>query len=152
MKDQTCVICVTLLLLASAVQAHRVELDYSETGWRLTHNKNANWDNDKLFLPTAPLLQLPVDCAINRPDQRILRSGPARFGMRLEGEELLARVYQSRRMSLRAAIGDVDCGKEKIVLSPFDIRGALEDLDDTTKVAREILCNYLRLAFRHSNE
>jgi hypothetical protein len=110
-----------------------------------------NWLGGQFFVKRHPLLEgLPVDCAMNWPYQRIVRNGPTRFGMRLEGEELVAGAYQSWPMSLGTAVGVINCGKGKIVLSSLDICGALDDPDSTAEVARKMLCNYVRFASNHA--
>lgn len=118
-----------------------------------TFNIGMNWLGGQFFVKKHPLVDgLPADCAMNWPYQRIVRNGPTRLGMRLEGEELVAGAYQSWPMSLGTAIGVVNCGKGRIVLSSLDICGALEDPDPTAEVARKLLCNYIRFSSKQADK
>jgi beta-galactosidase len=112
-----------------------------------------NWLGGQFFVKRHPLLVgLPVDCAMNWPYQRVVRVGATRAGMRLEGEELVAGVYQSWPMSLGTAIGVIPCGKGRVVVSTLDICGALDDSDSTAEVARKMLCNYIRFSSAMGDE
>jgi beta-galactosidase len=112
-----------------------------------------DWLGGQFFARKHPLLDgLPVDCAMNWPYQRIVRRGVTRFGMRLEGEELVAGAYESWPMSLGTAIGIINCGKGKVIVSSLDICGALDDSHGTADVARKMLCNYIRFASQQTSQ
>jgi beta-galactosidase len=118
-----------------------------------TFTVGTDWLGGQFFARKHPLLEgLPVDCAMNWPYQRVVRRGATRFGMRLEGEELVAGAYQSWPMALGTAIGLINCGKGRIILSSLDICGALEDSDSAAEVARKMLCNYIRFASQHGEK
>jgi len=112
-----------------------------------------DWLGGQFFARKHPLLDgLPVDCAMNWSYQRVVRRGVTRLGMRLEGEELVAGAYESWPMSLGTAIGVINCGKGKVIVSSLDICGALDDTDSTAEVARKMLCNYIRFASQQTSQ
>src|SRR5262249_22994237 len=60
-------ICVAAVVLAgfpmspATAQESRVEMDLSGPGWQLWVDKEAQWENDQLFLPPVDIRKLPVN-------------------------------------------------------------------------------------------
>lgn len=52
---------VVMFCLCSLVRAERVTLDLSGPGWFLWLDQKAAWESDRLYFPTPPLKQLPVN-------------------------------------------------------------------------------------------
>lgn len=105
-----------------------------------------DWIGGQYFVRDHPLFRdLPVNVALDWPYQRVVQIGP-RTGLQLEGEELVAGCYNSWPLHLGTAVGVVDCGTGRVVLSTLDIASNLAADDGPTAVARKLLCNYIRFA------
>lgn len=87
---------------------------------------------------------LPVNQGMGRPYQQLVKWDRNLHALRLEGEELVAGAINTIEPPA-TAVCVVKLGKGKIILSTFDIPGALAAAESakTTHVARKLLCNYI---------
>ncbi len=103
-----------------------------------------NWLGGQYFAIDHPLFKdLPANVALNWPYQTVIDNRRTRYGLRLEGEQLVAGCWQSSPMNLGAAVGVIPSGKGKIVVSTLDICSHLNDPSGPADVARKLLCNYI---------
>ncbi len=107
------------------------------------------WLGGDHFVRDHPLFKdLPVNGAMDWPYQAVVRNGNDRYGLLLEGEELVAGAYHSYPMQLGTAVGVVPCGKGRIIVSTLDIADNLDGPEGAPDVARKLLCNFLEYAAR----
>ncbi|HEX3356206.1 MAG TPA: PA14 domain-containing protein [Tepidisphaeraceae bacterium] len=105
------------------------------------------WLGGEQFVKSHPLFKdLPVNCAMDWPYQAVVRNGNARYGLLLEGEELIAGAYHCSPISLGTAVGIIPCGKGKIIVSTLDICDNLNSKEAPAEVARKMFCNFLEFA------
>jgi len=110
-------------------------------------NIGVNWLGGQFFVKAHPLFQgLPTDCALNWPYQAVVRNGRSRYALLMDGEELVAGGYETMGCKLGTAVGIVNCGKGKIVVSTLDICPQLSKPSGPADVARKLLVNYLEFA------
>jgi hypothetical protein len=103
------------------------------------------WVGGQYFVREHPLFKdLPVNVGMNWPYQAVVKG--RRTGLRLEGEELVAGVYNSWPFDLGTAVGVIPCGKGRIVISTLDLCRHLDSKEGPANVARKLLCNYLEYA------
>jgi hypothetical protein len=72
--------------------------------------------------------------------------GRSRYGLRVEGEQLVAGCWQSTPMDLGTVVGVVPCGKGRIIFSTLEICPHLNDPAGPADVARKLFCNYIEYA------
>ena len=104
------------------------------------------WVGGNLFVREHPLFAgLPVNQGMNWEYQDIVNYGAKRFGLLLEGEEVIAGTVNYNEPRLGTAVGVVNYGKGKIVLSTLDM-SALNSDGGGSDVVRKIMCNYIKFA------
>jgi beta-galactosidase len=112
-----------------------------------TFTVGRTWLGGEQFVKSHPLFKdLPVNCAMDWPYQAVVRDGNGRYGLLLEGEELVAGAYHCYPMALGTAVGIIPCGKGKIIVSTLDICDNLNSKEAPAGVARKMLCNFLEFA------
>ena len=110
-------------------------------------NLGRNWTGGQYFAIDHPLFKgLPVNQALDWPYESVVSQGRSRYGLRIEGEQLVAGCWQSFPMDLGTAVGVVPCGKGRVVLSTLEISPHLHDPPGPADVARKLLCNYIEYA------
>jgi beta-galactosidase len=149
-------------------EAGKKELGIQYTG---KFGMGRNWYGGQYVVRSHPLFKdLPVNQALNWPYQHVIRGGPrGRWGLRMEGEELVVGSYNSGLGgSLGTAVGIVPCGKGRALFSTLEVssRAVLPDPpanakrkiiypeysaprpepEEPSPVARKLLCNYLEWA------
>ena len=103
------------------------------------------WVGGQYFVREHPLFkELPVNVGLDWPYQTVVKG--RRTGLRLEGEELVAGVYNSWPFDLGTAVGVIPFGKGRILVSTLDICRNLNSASGPANVARKLLCNYLEYA------
>ncbi|MDD4922762.1 MAG: PA14 domain-containing protein, partial [Bacteroidales bacterium] len=103
-----------------------------------------NWVGGVQFVREHPLFKnLPVNTGLNWPYQAVVNDGNHRFGLRLEGEEMIVGAYKSAPFDLGTVVGVIPCGKGKIILSTLDIVNNLDNPSGPAEVARKLFCNYI---------
>ena len=108
-------------------------------------NIGYTWNGGQYFARPHPLLKdLPADGVMTWPYEAVLQLGRGRYGLKLQGEELVVGCWQSTPFDLGTAVGIVPCGKGKIVLSTLDICPNLSKPGGPADVARKLLCNFLQ--------
>jgi hypothetical protein len=106
-----------------------------------------NWLGGVHFVREHPLFaDLPVNVGMGWPYQAVVRDGQARYGLLLEGEELVAGAWHSYPMTLGTAVGVIRHGAGRIIVSTLDIADNLEGGDGPSHVARKLLTNFLSFA------
>ncbi len=106
-----------------------------------------DWVGGQYFVMKHPLFKdLPVDCGLSWPYYSVIRWGGSRYGLFLDGEELVAGAYHCNDAMLGTAVGVVPCGKGRIVVSTLDIASNLGEKYNGAHVARKLLCNYIEYA------
>jgi beta-galactosidase len=109
------------------------------------------WTGAQYFAIDHPLFKgLPVNQALNWPYESVVSQGRSRYGVRVEGEQLVAGCWQSYPMDLGTAVGVIPCGRGRIVFSTLDICPHLHDPSGPADVARKLLCNYIEYAMEKS--
>jgi hypothetical protein len=102
------------------------------------------WLGGQYFAIDHPLFKdLPTNAALNWPYQTVIGFGRTYYGLRLNGEQLVAGCWQSFPMDLGTVVGVIPSGKGKIVVSTLDICSHLNDPSGPADVARKLLCNYI---------
>ncbi|MEO7313159.1 MAG: sugar-binding domain-containing protein [Chitinophagaceae bacterium] len=102
------------------------------------------WLGGVHFVKQHPLFNgLPTNNGMNWPYQALVKNGNERYGLEMEGEELVAGAYHAYPMKLGTAVGIIACGKGKIVFSTLDICGNLASKESSAHVARKLLCNFI---------
>ena len=110
-----------------------------------------SWAGGQFFVRAHPLFKdLPVNRAMNWPYQQVVRGTHGRYGMEMEGEELIAGCYNTAagKTMLGTAVGIVPCGKGAVLLSSLEIASRLNEPSGPADVARKIFCNDLEWASR----
>jgi len=103
-----------------------------------------NWVGGQCFAIEHPLFKdLPTNVALNWPYQALIDRSRNRYGLKLEGEQLVAGCWQSSPMALGTAVGIIPSGKGKIIVSTLNICSHLNDPPGPADVARKLLCNYI---------
>ncbi len=102
------------------------------------------WLGGVYFVKQHPLFNgLPTNVGMNWPYQAVVRNGAERFGLEMDGEELVAGAYHCYPMKIGTAVGIIPCGKGKIIFSTLDICGNLASKESPANVARKLLCNFI---------
>lgn len=105
------------------------------------------WLGGDHFVREHPLFKdLPVNCAMSWPYQAVVKNGRERYGLLLEGEELVAGAWHCYPMQLGTAVGVIPCGKGRIVVSTLEICGNVASSDGPANIARKLLCNFIEYA------
>ncbi|MCD8166270.1 MAG: PA14 domain-containing protein [Bacteroides sp.] len=138
----------TTLFLLDATEAwmevikQNIEIQYN--GY---YSVGRNWVGGVHFVKEHPLFKgLPVNDGLNWPYQAVVRQGDSRFGLRIEGEEMIVGSYRSTPFELGTAVGIIPCGKGEIIFSTLDILTNLDQSSGPSEVAKKILCNYINYA------
>ena len=108
-----------------------------------------SWAGGQFFVRDHPLFKdLPVNRAMNWPYQQVVRGTHGRYGMFMDGEELIAGCYNTAagKTMLGTAVGIVPCGKGEVLLSSLEIVSRLNEPTGPADVARKIFCNDLEWA------
>ncbi len=105
------------------------------------------WNGGQYFVKEHPLFkELPVNQALNWPYELLVRVGYTRYGLVMEGEELVSGCYSAQSGQLGTAVGVVPLGKGKIIISTLRITDSLADKGSSVHVVKKLLCNYLEFA------
>jgi hypothetical protein len=106
------------------------------------------WMTGQYFVREHPLFkELPVNCGLDWPYEKVVQSGRSRYYLKMEGEEFVAGGYHTfRPRGFGTAVGVIPFGKGKIVVSSLDIVSNLASPDGPANVARKLLCNYIEYA------
>jgi len=121
--------------------------DATPVTFKGTFKVGSDWVGGQYFAIDHPLFKdLPTNVALNWPYQTVIDYGRTRYGIRMEGEQLVAGCWQSVPMNLGTAVGIIPCGDGKIVVSTLDICSHLNDSAGPADVARKLFCNYLAYA------
>ena len=113
-----------------------------------------SWAGGQFFVRSHPLFHdLPVNQAMNWPYQQLVRGTHGRYGMLMDGEELVAGCYNNSAgdCSLGTAVGIVSCGKGQVLLSALEISSRLSEPPGPSDVARKLFCNYMEWAAAHTS-
>jgi hypothetical protein len=111
------------------------------------------WLGAQYFAIDHPLFKgLPVNQALNWPYESVVADGRTRYGLRIEGEQLVAGCWQSTPMDLGTAVGVVPSGKGKIIVSTLEICPHLNGPSGPADVARKLFCNYIEYAMSASTQ
>jgi PA14 domain/Glycosyl hydrolases family 2 len=141
----------TLLFLDRADTWMDLIQKHSKVQSRGRFDLGVNWVGGQFFVRKHPLFEgLPTNCALNWPYQRLVLSGPNRYALRLEGEQLVAGAYQSWPFDLGTAVAVIPSGQGRLIVSSLAICDSLNDPGSSAHVGRKLLCNYLRYAARPS--
>ena len=89
---------------------------------------------------------LPTNEGMNWPYQAVVKNGGERYGLELEGEELVAGAYHCYPMKLGTSVGIIPCGKGKIIFSTLDICDNLSSKESPANVAKKLMCNFIEYA------
>jgi hypothetical protein len=104
------------------------------------------WVGGNLFVREHPLFKdLPVNQGMNWEYQDLVNYQTLRYGLMLQGEEAVACTVNYNEPRIGTAVGIVNYGKGKIVLSTLDLH-ALDTDSPGADVARKLFCNYLEVA------
>ncbi len=138
----------TTIILADRTDAW---MDLVKSNTKVSYNGTfklgSSWLGGQYFAIRHPLFRdLPTNVALNWPYQSVISYGPDHYGLKLEGEQLVAGCWQSFPMSLGTAVGIIPSGKGKIIVSTLDICSHLDDPSGPADVARKLLCNYIAYA------
>ena len=102
------------------------------------------WLGGVHFVKKHPLFtDLPTNVGMNWPYQALVKNGNERYGLAIEGEEMIAGAYHAYPMKLGTAVGIIPCGKGKIIFSTLDICGNLASKESSAAVASKLLCNFI---------
>jgi hypothetical protein len=106
------------------------------------------WMTGQYFVREHPLFkELPVNCGLDWPYEKVVQSGRNRYFMKMEGEEFVAGGYHTfRPRGFGTAVAVIPFGKGKIVVSSLDIVSNLASPEGPADVARKLLCNYIEFA------
>lgn len=110
------------------------------------------WLGGVHFVKQHPLFNgLPVNTGMNWPYQAVVKNGADRFGLEMDGEELVVGAYHCYPMKMGTAVGVISCGKGKIIVSTLDICGNLVSTESSANVAKKILCNFIQYSRNQTN-
>ena len=102
------------------------------------------WLGGVHFVKQHPLFNgLPSNEGMNWPYQAVVKNGAERYGLEMEGEELVAGAYHCYPMKLGTSVGIIPCGKGRIIFSTLDICGNLASDESPAIVAKKLLCNFI---------
>ena len=109
------------------------------------------WMTGQYFVRDHPLFkELPVNCGLDWPYEKVVQAGRSRYFMKMEGEEFVAGGYHTfRPRGFGTAVGVIPFGKGKIIVSSLDIVSNLASKDGPADVARKLLVNYIEYAGCH---
>jgi beta-galactosidase len=66
----------------------------------------------------------------------VISNGNDRYGLDIQGEQLVAGCWQSTPFALGTAVGIIPCGKGRIIFSTLDVCAHLGDPPGPADVAR----------------
>lgn len=113
-----------------------------------------NWVGGQYFVREHPLFKnLPTDQAMSWPYQEVIRMGRNRYGLMLEGEDLVAGCLRTNLLErggyqLGTAVGVIKMERGRVVLSALQIVDNLDNPRPASVVGRKLLCNYLEYAMK----
>ncbi|MCD8260134.1 MAG: PA14 domain-containing protein [Bacteroides sp.] len=137
----------TLVLLDTTEAWMDVIKQNTEIQYNGYYSVGRNWVGGVHFVKEHPLFKgLPVNDGLNWPYQAVVRQGDSRFGLRIEGKEMVVGSYRSTPFELGTAVGIILCGKGEIIFSTLDILANLDQISGSSEVAKKILCNYINYA------
>ncbi|MBK8042410.1 MAG: hypothetical protein KBG02_00075 [Haliscomenobacter sp.] len=105
------------------------------------------WYGGNYFNRSHPVFDgLPQNTAFNWEWQRLAGYNLKRYGLRLEGDIVLAGVYSDHRREMYSALSIIPVGRGNIILSTFDLHGGIQPQKPSSAVAKRLLLNYLLFA------
>jgi len=108
-----------------------------------------SWQGGQFFVRSHPLFKgLPINQAMDWPYQQLVRGTHGRYGMLIDGEDLVAGCYNTPagKCLLGTAVGIVPCGKGQVLLSTLEIASRLSEPPGPSDVARKLFCNMIGYA------
>ncbi len=106
-----------------------------------------SWRGGVHFVKDHPLFKgLPVNTGMGWAYQNVVQKPKERYGLLLEGDELVAGAYHACPMNLGTAVGIIPCGKGRIIVSTLDIYSNLTMNDGPSSVNRKLLYNWIEYA------
>ena len=112
-----------------------------------------NWFGGNFFVRENPWFNgLPVNEAFNWEYQCFTAYGRHREGLRIENDECLVGAYSDHKNELYSAFSVIPMGKGQIVLTTFDIRGAMLSGERNAVVAAKLLQNIVENAKKRKFE
>jgi hypothetical protein len=105
------------------------------------------WLGGNFFMRPHPLLDgLPSKGGMNWEYQLLLDYDAERFGLLLDGEEVVVGSVSDHQPAVSTALGVVPLGKGRIVFSTFDLARSLNADAPQAEITRKLLCNYIAYA------
>jgi beta-galactosidase len=106
-----------------------------------------NWYGGNFFVKNHPLFDgLPVDRVFNWEYQAFSRYMAERYGLRLNGTEVVVGAVADHKPEVFSAVGIIPLGRGRIVYSTLDLFYAWKNERRSSVVAKRLLQNYLRYA------
>lgn len=137
----------SLLLLKSAESWMDAVSEYTGSAYHGYYSVGRNWVGGIHFVKAHPLFkELPVNCAMGWPYQKLVRDGDRRLGIYMDNEELVVGSYRSTPFHLGTAVGIIPCGKGKVYYSTLDLIDLLNEPSGASEVARKLFCNFIENA------
>lgn len=104
------------------------------------------WVGGNLFVRDHPLFKgLPINQGMNWEYQDLVNYETLRYGLMLKGEETVVCTVNYNEPRIGTAVGIVNYGKGKILLSTLDLR-SLDTDSPGADVVRKVFCNCLEFA------
>ena len=137
----------TLLLLDNAASWMPTISKHCHIDYKGSFAVGSNWLGGVHFVTQHPILKdLPTNKGMDWPYEAVVRNGNERSGLLLNGETLIAGAYHCFPQQLGTAMGEIPCGKGKIIFSTLDICNNLSHPSTTAAVARKLLLNMIAFA------
>ena len=109
------------------------------------------WVGGQYFVKKHPLFKdLPADQALNWPYQGVVTG--SRFGLNLDGGELVVGGYNTWEFHLGTAVAVVPCGKGRVIVSTLNVADQLANPSSAAEASRKLLCNYLAAAMNPAHQ
>ena len=109
------------------------------------------WDGGNYFVKDHELFNgLPVNQVLNWEYQVLVRTLSVRFGLKLKNEEAIVGAVSQEIPEGLTAVGIVNYGKGKIILSTLWILPNLTTKERANVVSQQLFLNYLRYANKNS--
>lgn len=103
-----------------------------------------SWRGGVHFVKDHPLFKgLPINVGMGWPYQAVVSKANERYGLLMEGDELVAGAYHANPMNIGTAVGIIPCGKGKIILSTLDICSGLLSNDGPSATSRKLFFNFI---------
>lgn len=137
----------TLLLLDNAASWMPTISKHCHIDYKGSFAVGSNWLGGVHFVTQHPILKdLPTNKGMDWPYEAVVRNGNERSGLLMTGEQLIAGAYHCFPQQLGTAMGEIPCGKGKIIFSTLDICNNLSHPSTTAAVARKLLLNMIAFA------